>query len=184
MGISLQQISNHSQAQTLKNIAAVLEAAGSDFTKIVKLNVYLKSYSDFVEMNEVYITHFGEVKPVSTTWFLTLCLGSSGQLERPKKRGEKVEELDNKKLMLHVAWNNISLWPKNLFAPRQGRVLRCWICRLVQLLRWSVSRCVQEPRASFSLYLLLRLFGALCHNRVGLWRTVFKRLSVRIGNRW
>jgi hypothetical protein len=53
------------QAQTLKNIAAVLEAAGSDFSKIVKLNVYLKSYGDFTAMNEVYITHFGEVKPVS-----------------------------------------------------------------------------------------------------------------------
>jgi enamine deaminase RidA (YjgF/YER057c/UK114 family) len=56
------------QTQTLKNIAAVLEAAGSDFSKIVKLNVYLKSYSDFEAMNEVYITHFGDVKPVSTVW--------------------------------------------------------------------------------------------------------------------
>ncbi|KIN06100.1 hypothetical protein OIDMADRAFT_17158 [Oidiodendron maius Zn] len=53
-------------AQTLKNIAAVLEAAGSDFSKIVKLNVYLKSYSDFEAMNEVYITHFGDVKPART----------------------------------------------------------------------------------------------------------------------
>lgn len=51
--------------QTLKNIAAVLEASGSDFSKIVKLNVYLKDYKDFVPMNEVYITHFGSVKPVS-----------------------------------------------------------------------------------------------------------------------
>lgn len=49
----------------MKNIGAILEAAGSDFSKIVKLNVYLKSYTDFVPMNEVYITHFGEVKPVS-----------------------------------------------------------------------------------------------------------------------
>jgi enamine deaminase RidA (YjgF/YER057c/UK114 family) len=51
--------------QTLKNIKAVLEASGSDFSKIVKLNVYLKNYADFVPMNEVYITHFGYVKPVS-----------------------------------------------------------------------------------------------------------------------
>ena len=51
--------------QTLKNIKAVLEASGSDFSKIVKLNVYLKNYADFVPMNEVYITHFGDVKPVS-----------------------------------------------------------------------------------------------------------------------
>jgi 2-iminobutanoate/2-iminopropanoate deaminase len=50
----------------LKNLAAVLEAAGSNFSKIVKLNVYLKSYDDFVPMNEVYISHFGEVKPVGS----------------------------------------------------------------------------------------------------------------------
>jgi hypothetical protein len=43
----------------------VLEAAGSDFSRIVKLNVYLKSFADFQAMNEVYITHFGDVKPVS-----------------------------------------------------------------------------------------------------------------------
>jgi len=53
-------------ALTLKNIAAVLEAAGSDFTKIVKLNVYLKSFSDFAAMNEEYITHFGDIKPART----------------------------------------------------------------------------------------------------------------------
>ncbi|KAG0652175.1 Enamine imine deaminase [Hyphodiscus hymeniophilus] len=52
--------------QTLKNIRAVLEAAGSDFTKIVKLNVYLKDYKDFAPMNEVYITHFPGVKPART----------------------------------------------------------------------------------------------------------------------
>jgi len=44
----------------------VLAAAGSDFSKIVKLNVYLKSYADFEAMNEVYITHFGDVKPART----------------------------------------------------------------------------------------------------------------------
>ena len=49
----------------MKNIATILEAAGSDFSKIAKLNVYLKSCSDFLPMNEAYITHFGKVKPVS-----------------------------------------------------------------------------------------------------------------------
>jgi len=53
-------------AKTLQNIAAVLEAAGSDFSKIVKLNVFLKDYADFVPMNEVYITHFGDIKPART----------------------------------------------------------------------------------------------------------------------
>lgn len=43
----------------------MLEAAGSDFTKVLKFNVYLKTYEDFAPMNEVYITHFPGVKPVS-----------------------------------------------------------------------------------------------------------------------
>ncbi|KAH8595626.1 endoribonuclease L-PSP [Bisporella sp. PMI_857] len=68
--------------QTLKNIKAVLEAAGSDFTKIVKLNVYLKSYADFAAMNEVYITHFGEVKPARTcVAVLELPLGAIVEME-------------------------------------------------------------------------------------------------------
>ena len=49
----------------MKNITAVLEAAGTDFSKIVKLNVYLKTYEDFGEMNEIYLGWFGDVKPVS-----------------------------------------------------------------------------------------------------------------------
>jgi len=52
--------------QALKNIAAVLEAPGSGFSNIVKLNVYLKSLGDFVATNEAYITHFPGVKPART----------------------------------------------------------------------------------------------------------------------
>jgi 2-iminobutanoate/2-iminopropanoate deaminase len=40
-------------------------ASGGDFSKIIKLNVYLKDFKDFAPMNEEYITHFGDVKPVS-----------------------------------------------------------------------------------------------------------------------
>lgn len=63
-----------SQAQALKNIAAILKEAGTDFSKIMKLNVYLKSYADFAPMNEVYITHFGAVKPVSVFRLCGVCL--------------------------------------------------------------------------------------------------------------
>jgi len=49
----------------LKNITAVLEAAGTNFSNIVKLNVYLKTYEDFGDMNDAYMKWFGEVKPVS-----------------------------------------------------------------------------------------------------------------------
>lgn len=56
----------------------MLEAAGSDFSKIVKLNVYLKSFADFQAMNEEYITHFGDVKPVSRVLRAELCGAGSG----------------------------------------------------------------------------------------------------------
>ncbi|RDW83147.1 hypothetical protein BP5796_04638 [Coleophoma crateriformis] len=66
MPVFSRAIKANGMAQTFKNIVAILEAAGSDFTQIVKLNVYLKSYDDFGPMNGVYITHFGDPKPART----------------------------------------------------------------------------------------------------------------------
>src|SRR5882757_10356209 len=40
--------------QVLKNLRAVLKAAGSDLDKAVKTTVFLKSMDSFVAMNEVY----------------------------------------------------------------------------------------------------------------------------------
>ncbi len=46
----------------------VLAAAGSDFTKVVKCNVYLKNMDDFAAMNAVYGKHFtGEAPPARST---------------------------------------------------------------------------------------------------------------------
>ena len=44
--------------QSLKNLTAVLKAAGADLTKVVKTNVYLADMNDFVAVNEVYARHF------------------------------------------------------------------------------------------------------------------------------
>ena len=41
-------------AQVLKNLRAVLKAAGSDLDRAVKTTVFLKSMDSFVAMNEVY----------------------------------------------------------------------------------------------------------------------------------
>ncbi len=40
--------------QSLKNLGAVLEAAGCTFDDIVKCNVYLQDMNDFAKMNAVY----------------------------------------------------------------------------------------------------------------------------------
>lgn len=40
--------------QVLKNLSAILTAAGSNWEKVVKTTVYLKNMSEFGQMNEVY----------------------------------------------------------------------------------------------------------------------------------
>lgn len=53
--------------QVLKNLAAVLAAAGSSFGRVVKTTVYLVDMADFPAMNEVYARHFGSHKPARST---------------------------------------------------------------------------------------------------------------------
>ena len=44
--------------QVLKNLSAVLEAAGSTMDQVVKSNVYLQNMDDFSRMNAVYAEFF------------------------------------------------------------------------------------------------------------------------------
>ncbi len=49
--------------QVLKNLAAVLEAAGASLARVVKTTVFLSDMGDFISMNEVYAEHFGDHRP-------------------------------------------------------------------------------------------------------------------------
>jgi 2-iminobutanoate/2-iminopropanoate deaminase len=53
--------------KTMENIGAILKEAGSDYSKIVKTNIYLKNFADFERMNNVYESYLGEIKPARTT---------------------------------------------------------------------------------------------------------------------
>ncbi len=53
--------------QVFRNLAAVLDAADSDLSKVVKTTVYLADIADFSAMNEVYARHFGDHKPARST---------------------------------------------------------------------------------------------------------------------
>ena len=53
--------------RVLKNLAAILEAAGSGLNKALKTTVYLKDLSEFGKMNEVYGKFFGEKPPARAT---------------------------------------------------------------------------------------------------------------------
>ena len=43
-----------------RNVQAILEAAGSDLTKVVKTTCFLADMQDFAEFNAVYATYFTE----------------------------------------------------------------------------------------------------------------------------
>lgn len=49
--------------QSLKNAAAILEAAGTDLRHVVKTTVFLASMDDFAAMNGVYAEAFSEPFP-------------------------------------------------------------------------------------------------------------------------
>jgi 2-iminobutanoate/2-iminopropanoate deaminase len=49
--------------QVLKNVAAVLAAAGGGLSHVVKTTVFLADMGDFAAMNEVYAQHFGDHRP-------------------------------------------------------------------------------------------------------------------------
>ncbi len=53
--------------RALKNLSAVLAAAGSSLAKAVKTTVYLKNMSDFAAMNEVYGRYFTQPAPARST---------------------------------------------------------------------------------------------------------------------
>lgn len=49
--------------QSLENVKAILEAAGTSMDKVVKTTVFLSDMNDFAKMNEVYATYFKENQP-------------------------------------------------------------------------------------------------------------------------
>ena len=58
------------RAQTervLKNVSAILDAAGTSLDQVVKTTVFLKNMDDFVPMNEVYATFFPAEPPARAT---------------------------------------------------------------------------------------------------------------------
>ena len=53
--------------QVLKNLQAVLEAAGSSLDQVVKTTVFLADMKEFSSMNEVYATFFSGALPARAT---------------------------------------------------------------------------------------------------------------------
>lgn len=49
--------------QSLENVKAVLEAAGTSLNKVVKVGVFVKDMNDFAAVNEIYAEYFTENPP-------------------------------------------------------------------------------------------------------------------------
>ena len=65
-----QVIAGDIAAQTervLKNVSAILAAAGSGLDRVVKTTVFLKDMGDFARMNEVYAKFFTAAPPARAT---------------------------------------------------------------------------------------------------------------------
>jgi 2-iminobutanoate/2-iminopropanoate deaminase len=53
--------------QVMKNLGAVLAAAGTGFENVVKTTIFLRYMKDFSAVNEVYGRYFGDGKPGRST---------------------------------------------------------------------------------------------------------------------
>jgi 2-iminobutanoate/2-iminopropanoate deaminase len=53
--------------QVLKNLSAILQASGSDLSRVVKTTVFLADMQEFAAMNEVYSAFFDEPPPARAT---------------------------------------------------------------------------------------------------------------------
>jgi 2-iminobutanoate/2-iminopropanoate deaminase len=53
--------------RVMANLGAVLKAAGSSFSKVVKTTVFLSTMDDFAAVNEVYGRAFGDHRPARST---------------------------------------------------------------------------------------------------------------------
>ncbi|OQA05257.1 MAG: Enamine/imine deaminase [bacterium ADurb.Bin374] len=49
--------------QVMKNLEAVLKAAGSDFSKVVKTTIFLVDLAHFATVNEIYAKRFSKEPP-------------------------------------------------------------------------------------------------------------------------
>ena len=53
--------------QVMRNLKAILEAAGTSLDSVVKTTIFVKDMDDFATVNEVYARHFGDHRPARST---------------------------------------------------------------------------------------------------------------------
>jgi 2-iminobutanoate/2-iminopropanoate deaminase len=61
--------------RTLENVERVLRAAGADWSKVARVQVYLTEAERFAEFNAIYASVVGEARPARTTIICNLLAG-------------------------------------------------------------------------------------------------------------
>ena len=56
-------IGPYAQAQVFKNLSELLNAAGTDLSKVVKTTVFIQHMDDFASINAIYAQYFTEPYP-------------------------------------------------------------------------------------------------------------------------
>lgn len=54
-------------AQVLRNLDAVLRAAGASWSTAIKTTIFLIDMADFARVNEIYAAHLGSARPARST---------------------------------------------------------------------------------------------------------------------
>ncbi len=68
--------------QVMKNLQAVLEASGINFSNVVKATVFLDDINNFAQVNEVYAEYFTDAQPArSAVQVAALPLGAMIEIE-------------------------------------------------------------------------------------------------------
>jgi reactive intermediate/imine deaminase len=68
--------------QTLDNIKAIVEKAGTTMDRVVKCSVMMADMAEWPRMNEIYATYFPGKKPARSAWGATaLALGARVEIE-------------------------------------------------------------------------------------------------------
>jgi 2-iminobutanoate/2-iminopropanoate deaminase len=67
--------------QVLRNVAAILGAAGAKLSDVIKVNAYLADIRDFEAFNAAYRQHFSEPYPARTTVGAQLSHGLKVEIE-------------------------------------------------------------------------------------------------------
>lgn len=76
--------------RAIRNLTAILDAAGTSLERVLKTTIFLADFADFAAVNEIYATHFSSPYPArSTVAVKALPKGALVEIEAVALSGER-----------------------------------------------------------------------------------------------